>query len=86
MLNPQKVMYWIFICLVSTAVHIKVVSDITSVAFLAAFARFKSRRGNCSRLYSYDGSNFEGASNELHRLFKKASSFSEEIAAAIAKN
>ncbi|XP_011699154.1 PREDICTED: uncharacterized protein LOC105456646 [Wasmannia auropunctata] len=42
----------IFVCLSTRAVHLEVVSDYTTEAFLAAFQRFVSRRGLCITLYS----------------------------------
>ena len=59
----------IFICMVTRAVHLEVVSDLTSVAFLAAFRRFVARRGLCNVIYSDNGTNFQGAEAELRRLF-----------------
>ncbi|XP_076659957.1 uncharacterized protein LOC143363234 [Halictus rubicundus] len=45
-------------------------------AFLATFRRFISRRGLCSDVYSDCGTNFQGADNELRRLFEaQAASF-----------
>ena len=41
----------LFVCLATKAIHIEVVTDLTSVAFLAAFKRFTGRRGN---LYEAD--------------------------------
>ena len=57
----------IFVCFVTRAVHLEVVSAMT--AFLGAFQRFISRRGLCSEIYSDCGSNFKGASAELRRVF-----------------
>ena len=60
----------VFICLTYKAVHLEVVSDLTTLAFQASLQRFISRR-NCPRhLYSDNGSNFVGAKNELNRLYK----------------
>ena len=55
--------------MVTRAVHLEVVSDLTSVAFLAAFRRFVARRGLCNVIYSDNGTNFQGAEAELRRLF-----------------
>lgn len=51
----------IFICLATRAIHIEVVSDLTSVAFIQAFKRIVARRGTKTDLYSDCGSNFVGA-------------------------
>lgn len=58
----------IFVCMVTRAVHLEVVSDMTSQAFLAAFRRFVSRRGHCAQLWSDNGTTFVGAARELKEL------------------
>ena len=69
----------IFICLVTKAVHIEVVSDLTSDTFIASFSRFTARRGLCSTMFSDNGTTFRGADAELRRLFDRASIFSKEV-------
>lgn len=59
----------IFVCMVVKAVHIEVVSDLSTATFLAAFQRFVSRRGIPSEVYSDCGTNFQGADKELRDLF-----------------
>lgn len=63
-----KVYVAIFVCLAVKAVHIELVSDLTSDAFLAALRRFIARRGFCSNIYSDNGTNFVGANNDLREL------------------
>ncbi|XP_050324432.1 uncharacterized protein LOC126755732 [Bactrocera neohumeralis] len=55
----------IFVCMVTKAVHIEVVDDLSSQAFLDAFTRFVSRRGPCRDLYSDNGTAFVGANRLL---------------------
>lgn len=62
----------IFICLCTKAIHVELVSDLTSLAFLAAFKRFVGRRGRCQSLYSDNGRNFVGANKILRNDIKKA--------------
>lgn len=64
----------LFICMVTRAIHIETVSDLTSKGFIAAFRRFTSRRGHCQDLYSDNGTNFVGAEKELRDMFDKAKS------------
>ncbi|CAB0042117.1 unnamed protein product [Trichogramma brassicae] len=74
----------IFICMVTRAVHVEVVSDLTAAAFLAAFSRFCSRRGLPSVMYSDNGTTFKGASKELMALFKQDSRFRAGVGRALA--
>ncbi|XP_033314590.1 uncharacterized protein LOC117213346, partial [Bombus bifarius] len=63
-----KVYVAIFVCLAIKAVHIELVDDLTSEAFIAALRRFIARQGYCSTIHSDNGTNFRGASNELREL------------------
>ncbi|XP_029672439.1 uncharacterized protein LOC115241052 [Formica exsecta] len=72
----------VFVCLCTKAVHLDVVSDYTSDAFLAAFRRFTSRRGLCEEIYSDCGTNFIGADNALRELFAASSTSGRRIAHA----
>ena len=58
----------LFICLATKAIHLELVSDLTTASFIAAFRRFISRRGVCKRLYSDNATNFIGANRELKEL------------------
>ncbi|GFX77544.1 integrase catalytic domain-containing protein [Trichonephila clavipes] len=51
-----------------SAIHIEIVSDFTSDAFIATLKRFFSRRGKCAKLYSDNGKTFVGANKELKRF------------------
>ncbi|GBM53571.1 hypothetical protein AVEN_60688-1, partial [Araneus ventricosus] len=62
----------LFICMWSKAVHIELVSDLSTAAFLAALRRFLSRRGLQFDIYSDNGTNFKGAANHLRHLFNIA--------------
>ncbi|XP_011699812.1 PREDICTED: uncharacterized protein LOC105457069 [Wasmannia auropunctata] len=58
----------IFVCLATKAVHLEVVSNMTTDAFLNAFKRFIARRGRPSDVFSDNGTNFVGANRELEEL------------------
>ena len=60
----------IFICLATRGVHIEVVSDLTSDAFLSAYYRFVSRRGKPLNIYSDNGKTFVGANKKLQREYE----------------
>ncbi|XP_073959790.1 uncharacterized protein [Choristoneura fumiferana] len=77
----------LFVCMVTKALHIEVVSDLTSRGFLESFKRFVARRGHCANLYSDNGSNFVGASKELKELFDaEKSSMIQEVADSLSVN
>lgn len=60
----------IFVCFATKAIHIEVVSDLTSDTFLGALKRFIARRGKPSHMYSDNGTNFVGAQSQLRELFE----------------
>lgn len=55
----------LFICFSTRAIHLELVSDLTSVTFLAALRRFISRRGKPTQIHSDNGTNFVGANRIL---------------------
>ncbi|CAI6351883.1 unnamed protein product [Macrosiphum euphorbiae] len=63
-----KVYIAVFICFTVKAVHLEVVSNLSTDAFLAALDRFVARRGLPSDIYSDCGTNFVGANKQLHQL------------------
>jgi hypothetical protein len=67
-------------------VHLEVVSDYTTDAFLAAFRRFTSRRGLCKEVYSDCGTNFVEADRVLPNLLHASSSDGRRIANAVAND
>lgn len=58
----------VFVCFITRAVHLELVSDLTTSAFLSALRRFMARRGRVDEMYSDHGTNFVGAVNEIKRL------------------
>lgn len=67
--TSTKAYICIFVCMATKAVHIELVSELSSKAFLAALTRFISRRGHCLNLYSDNGTNFVGAKTEMALLY-----------------
>lgn len=65
----QKGYIAVYVCMGTKAVHLELVSDQTTEAFLASFNRFTARRGLPTEMYSDNGSNFEGADNQLQRMY-----------------
>ncbi|XP_035207870.1 uncharacterized protein LOC118182603 [Stegodyphus dumicola] len=65
-----KIYVAVFICLSTKAIHLEVVTDLTSEAFIAALKRFCARRGKISSIITDNATNFKGAHTELKRLQK----------------
>lgn len=66
--SPTKAYLCLFVCFATKAVHLELVSELSTSAFLAT-RRFISRRGRPSHIHSYNGKNFEGAKNDIAELF-----------------
>ncbi|XP_055842769.1 uncharacterized protein LOC129909721 [Episyrphus balteatus] len=62
----------IFVCFATRAIHLELVSELTTQAFLASFTRFISRRGTPEQMFSDHGTNFVGASKVLLSNFHKS--------------
>ncbi|XP_049294145.1 uncharacterized protein LOC125769454 [Anopheles funestus] len=60
----------VFVCFATKAVHLELVSDLTTNGFMTALHRFTSRRGLPAHLHYDNGKNFEGAKNELVERFE----------------
>lgn len=60
----------LFVCFATKAVHLELVSDLSTEGFILALRRFVSRRGRPTKIYSDNGNNYIGAKNELNELAK----------------
>ena len=58
----------IFVSLSVKAVHLELVSDLSTDAFIASLRRFVARRGKLILIWGDHGSNFVGAARELREL------------------
>lgn len=67
--RSQKAYICLFVCLTTKALHLELVSDLSTDNFLQAFKRFLSRRGLCSVMYSDCGTNFIGAKTKLDEIY-----------------
>jgi hypothetical protein len=76
----------LFVCFVTRALHLELVSDLTTNAFIAAVRKFTSRRGLCSHLYSDNATTFKGADSKLRGMFKATSTFYKRIGATLAND
>lgn len=62
----------VFVCLCTKAVHLELVSDLSTAAFLNALKRLCARRGKPQHIYSDNGTNFVGAARILDKQRKEA--------------
>ncbi|XP_063545181.1 uncharacterized protein LOC134753270 [Cydia strobilella] len=73
----------VFVCLAVRAVHLELVTDLTSQGFIAALNRFIARRGKPATLLSDNGTQYVGSCNELAKFLKENSN---DITAYSAEN
>lgn len=57
-------------CFATRALHLELVTSLTSEGYLLALKRFVSRQGKPSKIFSDHGRNFVGASRELTQFLK----------------
>lgn len=75
----------VFVCMTTKAIHLELVSDLTTSAFLAALRRMSARRGVPGHLYCDQGTNFIGANKVLQQeLAQLQSSFNQEFMTELA--
>ncbi|XP_071573524.1 uncharacterized protein [Temnothorax nylanderi] len=67
--NKIKIYVAAFVCLATKAVHLEIVSDLTTETFIACFKRFFARRGR-ARVIQSDNGTFLGASNHLKEILE----------------
>jgi transposase InsO family protein len=67
----------IFVCFATKAVHIELVTSLTTEAFLAALRRFIAHQGKQRTIYSDNGTNFQGAANQLREIYTMLHNTSE---------
>lgn len=59
----------VFVCFSTRAIHIELVSNLTTNSFINALKRFCSRRGKPLQIFSDNGLNFVGANNQFMELY-----------------
>jgi hypothetical protein len=60
----------LYVCFATKAIHLELVTDLSTACFLMSMRRFVSRRGLPSHMYSDNGRNFVGARSELQDLYR----------------
>ena len=68
--SPTKTWIALYTCAVTRALHLELVSDMTSESFLLCFRRFCARRGVPKRMISDNAKTFMTASRRLRALFQ----------------
>ena len=66
--SPEKSYLALFVCFASKAVHLELVSDLSTAACIAAIRRLVSRRGCPKNLQSDNGKNFVGSEKKIADL------------------
>ncbi|XP_042913188.2 uncharacterized protein [Parasteatoda tepidariorum] len=59
----------VFTCAVTRAVHLELISDLSTNKFILALRRFMSRRNNCKTIYSDNAATFKAASRDIRYFF-----------------
>ncbi|XP_062557824.1 uncharacterized protein LOC134222683 [Armigeres subalbatus] len=67
---PIKCYVAIFVCMVTKAVHVECVADLSTSSFIAALRRFVGRRGKPQLIECDNALNFRGAKRELDELVR----------------
>lgn len=75
----------LFVCLTTKALHLEVVCDLSTAEFIMAFENFIARRGIPQALYTDNGTNFIGGSNEIKKQFDLMFSQSNALTNLLAK-
>jgi len=68
--NPRKTKGYIclFVCLVTSAIHLELATDLSTDTFLACLRCFMSLRGKCSQIFNDNGTNFVGDKRALDEM------------------
>lgn len=60
----------LFVCMNTKAVHLELVSDLSTPNFILCLKRFIARRGVPNKIFSDNAKNFQGSCNSLHDVYK----------------
>jgi len=86
--KTQKAYICLFVCLATKNIHLELVSDLSTDAFINALKRFISRRGPVKTLYSDQGTNFIGCKRYFNELtnFIVSSKYNEALKKHLLEN
>lgn len=74
-----KIYVCAFRCMSTRAIHLEVVDDLTTTAFIDAYQRFAARRGHCRKIISDNATTFVSAKrnmNEMLEIWRKCAHLS----------
>ncbi|GBO21654.1 hypothetical protein AVEN_84636-1 [Araneus ventricosus] len=66
----NKVYVAIFVCFCTRAVHLEILTDLTSDALIATSKRFFARRDICTTIFSDHAANFVDANSKLKKFYQ----------------
>ena len=66
----KKAYVAVFLCFITKAAHLDLVSELTTEAFIATVRKFIGRRRLPTKIWSDHGSNFVGAEREMKELLR----------------
>ena len=66
----RKAYVAVFVCFATKAVHLELVSELTTAASIATLRRFIGRRGIPNKIWSDHGTNFAGTEREIKELLQ----------------
>lgn len=75
--DQQKVWICLFTCLVTRAVHLELLRDMSAEEFLLGFRRFISERGCPAEIISDNSLTFKAANNALNLIWKNVTTCAE---------
>lgn len=75
----NKIYICVCICFVTRAIHLELLSDLTSDALIATLKRFFARRGKSSKIFTDNATNFVGANQQLKKWFSMIYFPNEEL-------
>ncbi|XP_045206117.2 uncharacterized protein LOC123558303 [Mercenaria mercenaria] len=70
-LQIKKVWVCLFTCMVTRAVHLEMVQDMSTEEFLLCFRRFVTQRGSPSEIFSDNAAQFKLASDTIDKVWKR---------------
>ena len=79
--DEVKVYICLFTCATTRALHLEVVTDLSTKTFLLAFCRFASRKGLSQTVISDNPSTYLSAAEELTELFSSVASLNRQVEA-----